>query len=108
MHESVHALTAMLVGAKVEVFHFWAVAHRFTSPPADIFAEGMIAASAALVDIVVAALCIIAINRSYLPAALRLFLVYFAAFCLFSPDVYVNKTNFCYGCIYYCFKFYFV
>jgi hypothetical protein len=89
MHEGVHAIAALLVGAKVDAFHFWAVAHSFASPPVNNLAEGVIAASAALVDLTLAALCIALIMRTVLPATLRLFLFYLAAICLFSGFGYL-------------------
>lgn len=89
MHEGTHALAVLLVGANLDAFHFWAVAHSFLEPPDGDLAEGIIASSAALVDILMATIAMIAISQARLPETLRLFLVYFAAFCLFSGFGYL-------------------
>ncbi|MDA1301071.1 MAG: hypothetical protein O2868_13445 [Proteobacteria bacterium] len=89
MHEGVHALAAILVGARVDAFHFWAVAHSFMTPPAGDLAEGIIAASAALMDILFALVGTLLIGNTKLPASFRLFLLYFSAFCLFSGFGYL-------------------
>jgi hypothetical protein len=88
MHEGTHALAVLLVGANLDAFHFWAVAHSFVHNPGSEIAEAIIAGSAALVDILVAALCLV-ILRTRLAETTRLFVFYFAAFCLFSGFGYL-------------------
>lgn len=89
-HEAVHAVTAWLVGARVTWFHLFAV----DSEGASAIGGVVVAASAALVNILVALGCMAAFHRDGLkrrPSA-RLLVFCLAAFNLFTGFGYL-MTN---------------
>jgi hypothetical protein len=83
-HEGTHAVAALLVGAQLRHFHLFAVDHTYPSP----WQSGVIAGSAAIVNILCAGLCILAFPRIRGPF-LRLLVFYFGAYCLFMGFGYL-------------------
>lgn len=90
LHESTHGVTALLVGKRWELLHLFASGSSWAGA-ADARADAVVAGSAALLDILVAAICIILFYRRFAVERpmLRLFLLYLGAFSLFSGFGYL-------------------
>ena len=88
-HEAVHAVAALAVGARLEGFQLWAVLHGWPQGEGTAWREGIIAGSAALLDIVLAVACMLAFRRMQSRPVLRLFVFYLGAYSLFSGFGYL-------------------
>lgn len=87
-HEAVHAVAALAVGARLEAFQFWAVAHGWADGEGGVWQEGVIAGSAALMNIALAVLCMVAFGRLRQPLW-RLFVFFLGVYSLFSGFGYL-------------------
>ena len=86
-HEAVHAITAQLTGAQVIWFNLFAVNSEGATPTGSL----LIAGSAAVVNILLAMVCIVLFSQESLKArpSWRLFVLYFGAFNLFTGFGYL-------------------
>lgn len=83
-HESVHALTALLVGAKIDYVSFYVIETNWPIAGIDLipFREALIAGSAAVFNILLAGICMTLFNKIKNPSQ-RLFVFYLGAYSLF-------------------------
>ena len=83
-HESIHALTALLIGAKIDYVSFYAIETSWPIAGIDMipFREALIAGSAAIFNILLAVICIALFYKIKNPSQ-RLFVFYLGAYSLF-------------------------
>src|SRR5215211_7435082 len=92
VHETSHGVAAYLVGARWERLFFWAADWDLPEgSPAGALREGIIASSAALVNIVCALACIFWLSHRQAGGGpfLRPFLFFFGAYSLFAGFGYI-------------------